>query len=129
LYFVDFSKENTTYGYRTGAAIINYEDKLLLFGGEDQLGKPQPLLYMQSADEGLSWKNIDTTTMRIREKYTYTSDNKEYTAYINYERRFNQSALVDKDKNIILIGGRDSLPQTFTDVWVGRLNKSVFIRK
>jgi hypothetical protein len=129
LYFVDFSKENTTYGYRTGAAIINYEDKLLLFGGEDQLGKPQPLLYMQSADEGLSWKNIDTTTMRIREKYTYTSDNKEYTAYINYERRFNQSALVDKDKNVILIGGRDSLPQTFTDVWVGRLNKSVFIRK
>lgn len=129
LYFVDFSKENTTYGYRTGANIINYEDKLLMFGGVDQLGKTQSLLYMQSADEGLSWKNIDSTTMRIREKYTYTSDNKEYTVYNNYNRRSYQSALVDNNKNVILIGGRDSVPQTFTDVWVGRLNKSVFIRK
>ncbi len=129
LYFVDFSKENTTYGYRNGASIVYYEDKLLLFGGVDQLGKPQPLLYMQSADEGLSWKNIDTTTMTVREKYTFTRNDSTLTAYKKYERRFNQSAMVDKDKNIILIGGRDSLPQTFTDVWVGRLNKSVFIRK
>lgn len=129
LYFVDFSKENTTYGYRNGASIVYYEDKLLLFGGEDQMGKPQPLLFMQSADEGLSWKNIDSTTMTVREKYTFTRNDSTLTAYKKYERRFNQSVVVDKDKNIILIGGRDSLPQTFTDVWKGRLNKSVFLRK
>jgi len=129
LYFVDFSKENTTYGYRTGSNIIYYEDKLLLFGGEDEKGKMQSLLFMQSADEGLSWKNIDTTTMTVREKYTFNRNDSVLTAYKKYERRFYQSALVDKDKNIILIGGRDSLPQTYTDVWKGRLNKSVFLRK
>jgi len=129
LYFVDFSKENTTYGYRNGATIIYYEDKLLMFGGEDQYGKPQTLLYMQSADEGLSWKNIDTTTMTVREKFTFTRNDSTLTSYKNYDRRFHQSVVVDKDKNIILIGGRDSIPQTFTDVWKGRLNKSVFIRK
>ncbi len=129
LYFVDFSKENTTYGYRNGASIVYYENKLLLFGGEDQLGRLQPLLFMQSADEGLSWKSIDITTMTVREKYTFIRNDSTLTAYKKYERRFNQSVLVDKDKNIILIGGRDSLPQTFTDVWKGRLNKSMFLRK
>ncbi len=129
LYFVDFSRENSTYGYRTGATIVNYEDKLLMFGGEDQYGKMQSTLFLQSADEGLSWKNIDTTTMTIREKYTFNRNDSVLTAYKKYERRIYQSAVVDKDKNIILIGGRDSLPQTYTDVWKGRLNKSVFLRK
>ncbi len=129
LYFVEFSKENTTYGYRTGTNIIYYEDKLLAFGGIDENGKMQALLYLQSADEGLSWKDIDTTYMTVREKYTFNRNDSVISAYKNYKRRFNHSAVVDKDKNIILIGGRDSLPQTYTDVWVGRLNKAVFIRK
>ncbi len=129
LYWVDFSKENTTFGYRNGCSIVYYEDKLLLFGGEDNYGKLQTLLFMQSADEGLSWKNIDTTYMPVREKYTFVRNDSTLTAYKKYNRRFYQSVVVDKDKNIMLIGGRDSLPQTFTDVWKGRLNKAVFLRK
>jgi len=129
LNWVDFSKENKTYSYRRGASVVYYEDKLLLFGGEDQNGKLQSLLFMQSADEGLSWKDIDTTYMSVRQKYTFVRNDSTLTAYKKYARRYYQSVVVDKDKNIILIGGRDSLPQTYTDVWKGRLNKAVFIRK
>lgn len=129
LYWIDFSKENTTFGYRTGASLIYYEDKLLMFGGVNEAGKMQSLLFMQSVDEGLSWKNIDTTYMPVREAYTFTRNDSTLKAYKKYYRRSNQSVVVDKDKNIILVGGRDSIPQTFTDVWVGRLNKSVFLRK
>lgn len=128
-YWIDFGKENTTYGARTGASIIYYEDKLLMFGGMTDDAQLHDLVFMQSADEGLSWKNIDTTYMTVREKYTFTRNDSVLGAYKMYKRRFNQSALVDKNKNIILIGGRNPIPQTFTDVWVGRLNKSVFIRK
>jgi len=129
LYWVDFSKENSTYGYRTGASIVYYEDKLLMFGGVDENSKMQSSLYLQSLDEGLSWKNIDTTYMQVREKYSYTEGDKEYSAYAKYTRRYNQSVIVDNDKFIYLIGGRDSIPQIYTDVWKGRLNKAVFIRK
>lgn len=128
-YWLDFSKENKTFGARTSCTIINYEDKLLMFGGEDSNAALHSLLFMQSADEGLSWKNIDSTTMTIRRKFTFQVEGKDKEGYNLYNRRCSQSVVVDKNKNIILIGGRDFTPRTFTDVWIGRLNKSVFIRK
>jgi hypothetical protein len=128
-YWLDFSKENKTFGARTACSLINYEDKLLAFGGMNDDGGLHSLLFLQSADEGLSWKDVDSATMTIREEYTFVRNDSTLKGYSKYKRRFNQSVVVDKNKNIILIGGRDSIPQTFTDVWIGRLNKSVFIRK
>lgn len=128
-YWLDFSKENKTFGARTACSLINYEDKLLAFGGKNAIGGLHSLLFIQSSDEGLSWKGIDTATMTIREEFTFIKKDSTLKGYSMYNRRFNQSVVVDKNKNIILIGGRDATPQTFTDVWIGRLNKSVFIRK
>lgn len=128
-YWLDFSKENKTFGARTSCSIINYEDTLLMFGGEDSDASLHSLLFMQSGDEGLSWKNIDTTKMTIREKFTFVRNDSTLGGYKKYISRCNQSVVVDKNKNIILIGGRDALKQTYSDVWIGRLNKSVFIRK
>jgi hypothetical protein len=127
--WLDFSKENTTFGYRTGVSLVNYEDKLLMFGGVDNNETLHSLLFMQSADEGFSWKDIDSTKMTIRMTFPFQKNDSTLYGYRKYERRFNQSVVVDNNKNIILIGGRDSIPTIFTDVWIGRLNKSVFIRK
>lgn len=121
LYWVDFSSENTTFGQRTGVSLIHYEDKLLCFGGADQFGNQWPNMFLQSKDEGLSWKSADSL-MWVREKLTDGT-------YRKYERRYNQNVIVDKDKYIYLIGGRDSANNYFKDVWRGRLNKSVFLIK
>lgn len=128
-YWLNFSNENSTYGFRSGSNMIKYEDKLLLFGGLDNGGNMQANLFMQSADEGLSWIKNDSSTMSIRTKFSFVRNDSTLYGYRKYERRYDQAVVVDKDKNIILIGGRDSIPRQFGDVWIGRLNKSVFIRK
>jgi hypothetical protein len=128
-YWLDFSTENTTFGFRGFSSIFYYEDKLLAFGGVKSDAVMQDNLFIQSMDEGLSWKNIDTTKMTVRELYTFKRDTTTVKAYYPYKPRFNQSVIVDKNKYIILIGGRNSDATIFKDVWIGRLNKSVFIRK
>lgn len=128
-YWLDFSTENLTFGFRGSSSIISYEDKLLAFGGVNDDAVMQDNLFIQSVDEGLSWKNIDTTKMTIREPYTFVRKDSTIKAYYPYKPRYNQSVIVDKNKFIILIGGRNSDATIFKDVWIGRLNKSVFIRK
>lgn len=122
----DFSRENTTFGYRSGASMIYYEDKLLVFGGLDENEKMPTNLFIQSIDEGYSWAAFDTTYMRVREQIITQSSTGNDTTYLNYSRKYNQTVVVDKNKFIYLIGGRDSLSNIHKDVWRGRLNKSVF---
>lgn len=120
-YWVDFSTENKTFGKRIGTSLISYEGKLLSIGGVSSKGVVDSIYYIQSADDGLSWKRADTL-MWVRE---HLHD----TIYNNYQSRRNQSVLVDKNKYIYLIGGRDTLSNIHKDVWRGRLNKSVFLIK
>lgn len=125
----NFGKENSTYGYRTGASIIYYEDKLLAFGGLDYNDKMPANLFVQSADEGYSWIAFDTTYMRVRQKFVDPTLLEDSVYYTNYQRRYNQSVVVGNNKFIYLIGGQDSLSVIHKDVWRGRLNKSVFIEQ
>ena len=119
-YWLDFSRENKTLGSLAGVSIVNYDDKLLLFGGSDASGEVVENYYMVSIDEGLSWTKPDTTYNQIRQLLTTPK-----AVYLNYEPRYLQTAIV-KDKNIILIGGRDK-SKVYTDVWTGKLNRLSFL--
>jgi len=120
-YWLDFSRENKTLGSLAGVSIVNYDDKLLLFGGSDATGEVVENYYMVSIDEGLSWSKPDTTYNQIRQLMTTTPK----TTYLKYEPRYLQTAVV-KDKKIILIGGRDK-SKVYTDVWTGKLNRLSFL--
>ena len=133
-HWVDFTVENVTLDSMSGATILPYDEKLLLFGGMNELGKIVKTNYMESIDEGLSWSVPDTTYNQIREAIVNGSN----TTYLNYEPRSYQSALnivvnnvqkKNSDNFIYLIGGRDEKGIVYKDVWVGKLNKLSFLRK
>lgn len=118
-YWVDFSIENQTLGSCSGATIVNYDDKLFLFGGLDANNKVVDEHYMYSVDEGLSWAVIDSTYNTI-----YDTDQK-----ISYEPRSYQSAILGADKKTILLFGGKSGSKVFSDLWAGKLNRTEFLRQ
>ncbi len=119
LYWVDFSAENTTLDYNAGASIIEYDNKLLMFGGMDANDNVVEKPYLQSFDEGFTWRVPDTT-------YNLIQDTLQG---INYEARSYQSVIYKNDtKQIVLIGGR-SKSEVYSDVWTGKLNRLTFIRQ
>ena len=132
-YWVDFSTENTTLGSLSGATIIAYDDKLLLYGGLDANGSVVSNPYMESIDEGLSWSVPDTLYNRLRQMNISAAGD---TTYINYAPRAYQSVLnvvVDNtakgysDNLIYLIGGiNPRASKVYKDVWVGKLNRLSF---
>ena len=132
-YWVDFSTENTTLGSLSGATIIAYDDKLLLYGGLDANGSVVSNPYMESVDEGLSWSVPDTLYNRLRQINISAAGD---TTYINYAPRAYQSVLnvvVDNtakgysDHLIYLIGGiNPRASKVYKDVWVGKLNRLSF---
>ena len=129
-YWLDFSTNNATYGYIAGSSIISYDNKLFIFGGLDKLGKVIPKPYLVSKDEGLSWNVPDTITNRIQQMIISSTND---TSYIKYQPRAYQSVIstkIGRDSLIYLIGGTNSLESaTYSDVWVGKLNRLGFIRK
>lgn len=116
--WVDFSLENTSLVSLAGASLVTYDDKLLLFGGmdaNDQVIKP---FYIESIDEGLTWRAVDTT-------YNELYDEK---LEISYTPRSYQSVIYEPvSKSIYLFGGRTT--QVYSDVWRGKLNRLSFIRQ
>lgn len=129
-YWLDFSKENSTYGFIAGSSIISYDNKLLLFGGLNNFGKVPLKPYLESKDEGLSWNVPDTINNRIQQMIISSSND---TSFIKYEARAYQSVIstkIGRDSLIYLIGGFNPLESvTYSDVWVGKLNRLGFIRK
>ncbi|MDO9152985.1 MAG: DUF6242 domain-containing protein [Paludibacter sp.] len=132
--WVDFTVENVTLDSLSGATIIPYDGKLLLFGGMNMSGKIVKTNYMQSIDEGLSWSIPSTTYNQLREVIVSGTS----TNYLYYKPRSYQSVLNVVVKNtakgysdyfIYLIGGRDEKAKVYTDVWVGKLNRLSFIQK
>lgn len=133
-YWLDFTVENVTLDSLSGATILPYDDRLLLFGGMNKSGKIVETNFMESLDDGLSWRIPDTTYNQLREVVVTNSK----TTYIKYEPRSFQSALKIVVKNeakgysdhfIYLIGGRDEKAKVYRDVWIGKLNRLSFIRK
>lgn len=118
-YWVNFTTQNQTYGKRSNAQIIAYENKLLMFGGVDENKNIMTDTYLQSMDEGFSWKAADTSKMVVRQVVD--------GVYEYYNSRHSQAVIVNNNKQIILLGGGLNKFDYKSDVWVGRLNKSIFI--
>lgn len=114
--WVDFSLENATLVSLAGAMLVHYDSKLLLFGGADADDNVILTPFMESIDEGLSWRAVNTTYNSIVDE----------TGGFSYEPRSYQSVILDEaDKRIYLFGGR-TRSNVFTDVWTGKLNRMSF---
>ncbi|MBO7457092.1 MAG: hypothetical protein J6T71_04660, partial [Paludibacteraceae bacterium] len=101
----EFSIDRPAFKSLTGVSVIDYDDRLLLFGGVDDqmtyLGRD--ILF--SEDEGLTWEKVDSTKNQLPDVY---------------QARQKQNAVV-RDNNIYLFGGQDG-SKTYSDVYKGRLN-------
>ena len=151
VYWVDFSTENTTLDtLAIGSSLISYDKKLLLFGKYNLQNK---LFYKESKDEGLSWQipNIIYNQIALGKEYkslkTY-KDTVSYDTLMRYQPHVYQSAVVDKNSSIFLIGGfldnfivsvkqgtrqrsanKNANLSPVTDVWTGKLNRKSFTRQ
>ncbi len=114
--WVDFSLENSTLASLSGAMLVPYDNKLFLFGGSDADDQVIGTAFMESIDEGLTWRSVDTTYNKIA----------DVAGGFTYEPRSNQSVILDEaDKRIYLFGGR-TRHKVFSDVWTGKLNRMSF---
>lgn len=103
---VDFSIEQPSFNSLTGISLIQYDNRLIMFGGIDNdLTWRSDILY--SDDEGMNWYVPDTAENHLPD--TYTS-------------RQNQTVVVDRHNNIFIIGGQ-SFVGSFSDVYRGYLNE------
>lgn len=139
-YWVDFSLENLTFGSLAGASMINYANKLLLFGGKDANGTPSENNILESIDEGFSWSVPDSADnylhqVNIAKRVINTGSTAYDTTYIKYPARSYQSVVYVKKPTasgvysnhfIYLIGGKSNT-EVYSDVWRGKLNRLSFI--
>ena len=107
--WVDYSVEQPEFGSLSGAAVVYYADRLLMFGGVDANNQLFEGPILESYDEGLHWAAPDTTLNKLPETFAV---------------RTNQSAFV-YGTSIYLFGGR-TRTQVFSDMWKGKLNKMDF---
>jgi len=88
------------------AALIQYDNKIILFGGVESNGNIIPL--RESRNEGLNWNIPDSAFNKLPADFT---------------ARSYQSVIVSKDKkHFYLIGGRNNT-ESFSDVWRVKLNR------
>ena len=100
----DFTISQPTFHTLTGASIIQYGGKLIMFGGIDNdQDWNSDILY--SDDEGMHWYAPNATANKLPEEY---------------QSRQNQSVIVNQ-KSIYIIGGQSN-NNSFGDVYRGRLN-------
>ena len=101
----DFTIEQPQFNSLTGISIIQYDDRLIMFGGidNDQYWRSDMLV---SDDEGMNWYVPDTAHNQLPQTYT---------------TRQKQSVLVDEDNNIYIVGGQNQT-QSLSDVYRGFLN-------
>ncbi len=121
--WVNLTQGNTSFKPISGASLIAYDNKLLMFGGVDIEGELIADGFRESIDEGLNWRQTDTIHAVIKDR------EKE----LLYQPRAYQSVIYDpEDHYIYLFGGRtqnENGISVFTDVWKGKLNRMFFLRK
>lgn len=110
--WVNYSVEQPSFTNLTGASVIQYDDKLLMFGGVDEDNNGLNGQLFESLDEGLNWSVPDTLHNRYPE---------------GYEVRNSPSVVVDKYQYIYLVGGR-TRTKIYSDVWRTKLNKVDFVK-
>lgn len=115
--WVDFTANKTDMEPFSGASVIPYDNKLLMFGSMDNSDNIIGNGRMESIDEGLTWRATDSVFNIIQDT----------VQHIVYEPRAYQSVILDETNHFIyLIGGRNKDVQVFSDVWVGKLNRMYF---
>lgn len=102
----NFTIEQPEFERIVGAAVVWYDDRLLLFGSAnaDNVVDDNPIL--ESIDEGMNWIIPDSTHNMLPP--TYTS-------------RCRQTAVITDDWAILLIGGQNRTT-SYADVWRGKKN-------
>jgi len=102
----NFTIEQPSFAPLTGASVLWYDDRMLLFGSADANSAIGEYPILESYDEGMNWSVPDTAENRLPETYTV---------------RQRQAAAITSDQSIILIGGQ-SRTASFSDVYRGKKN-------
>ncbi|SEF58636.1 DUF6242 domain-containing protein [Parabacteroides chinchillae] len=93
-----------------GTMLSRYDDKFFLIGGIDAAGKPSKTIY-NSIDNGVTWSEIDSMVVLPE----------------SYKARGFSSVLVDKEKYMLIFGGKTSNNSKVLDeIWRGRINRLGF---
>jgi len=126
-YWVDFSVESKSLDtLATGASIIAYDNKLLLFGIRNNAVKNH---FKESNDEGLTWHMPDSI-------YNYLPADYQPRSYqsvvvfkpLVYDKSNPVLDPILKSNRIFIIGGKTS-STILSDVWTGKLNRKNFLRQ
>lgn len=110
--WIDYSVEQPDFLKLTGATVVSYGDKLLMFGGVDEENNGIGGQLFESMDEGLNWSVPDTLFNRYPEAY---------------EPRNCPSVIVDEKHYIYLVGGKTKT-KIYSDVWRTKLNEMDFVK-
>ena len=110
--WINYSVEQPEFLNLTGATVIQYADKLLMFGGVDEDNNNINGQLFESIDEGLNWNVPDTLFNRYPQDYT---------------PRNNPSVVVDEHNYIYIAGGKTKT-KIFSDVWRTKLNEMDFVK-
>lgn len=102
----NFTIEQPEFSSLTGAALVWYDDKMLLFGALENGTKIVEHPVLESVDEGMNWNIPDSAQNKLPEEYT---------------PRQRQAIVITDDSAILLIGGQNRTT-SFSDVWRGRKN-------
>ena len=102
----NFTIEQPEFAPLTGASIVWYDDKILLFGSADRDQHIGDYPILESLDEGMNWAVPDSAQNRLP---------------ADYPVRQRQAVVVTNDDAILLVGGRNQTT-VFADVWRGRKN-------
>lgn len=102
--------ESDYFDKREGVMLSAYDDKFCLVGGIDEANKAHKDIYF-SRDGGVSWALSDTLTVMPAD----------------YKARGFASVLVDKEKYMLIFGGKENTNANELDqIWRGRINRLGF---
>lgn len=102
--------ESDYFDKREGVMLSAYDDKFCLIGGIDEANKAHKDIYF-SKDGGVSWILSDTLTVMP----------------VDYKARGFASVLVDKEKYMLIFGGKENNNANELDqIWRGRINRLGF---
>lgn len=102
----NFTIEQPDFASLTGAALVWYDDKMLLFGALENGSTILEHAVLESVDEGMNWSVPDSTQNMLPDEYI---------------TRQRQAITVTNDQAIVLVGGQNRTT-SFTDVWRGKKN-------
>ena len=108
--WTDYSLSRGNFSAVAGTQIVPYNGMLLMLGGLNADNSLHSTGIWQSVDEGLSWTAADTASNALPASFT---------------PRYRHSFFVDDDDNLFVIGGQ-SLTETFSDVYTGKLGSLDF---